>query len=101
MDLLEIVDREAYLCLPDEERKLVSQVTTEDINKALGVILGSDDVELSDDGDSAVIANPAQKIMFEQLRISFKEVYDSRDAIQAEVNSVFSQAEAKYFKAND
>lgn len=98
MDLLKIEEKEALFCLPDGTKKVVSEVTTEDLNKALVFLFESEDVSLSEDADSKSIANPAQRIVFEQLRSSFKEVLDSRDAIKAEINNVFSQAEAKYLE---
>lgn len=101
MDLLKIVDKEAFFCLPGGREKVVSQVTTEDINQALEILLSSDNIGLAIGEDSDVIANPAQRIVFEQLRSSFKEVLDSRDTIKAEIDAVFAQAEAKYLNPNE
>lgn len=101
MDLIKIIDKEAFFCLPNEANKIISQVTTGDINKALGFLLESNDVGLATNEDSTVIANPAQRIIFEQLRASFKEALDSRETIKAEIDSVFAQAEAKYLKTEE
>ena len=96
MDLLKIKDKVAYLCLSSSEEKVVSQVTVEDIDAALEVLIASPDVDIATDEDSSVIEHPAQKIVFEQLRASFKEVQDSREAIISEVDETFAQAESKY-----
>ena len=96
MDLLKIKDKTAYLCLPGSEEKVVSQVTTEDIEAALEVLIASPDVEIAIDEDSSAIAHPAQKIVFEQLRASFKEVQESREVIISEADETFAQAESKY-----
>lgn len=96
MDLLMIEGNEAYFQCPDCKKKLVSQVTPNDINSALGFILRSEEVGLGLEKDAGNIVNPAQKIIFEQLRTSFKEVYDSRTSILNEVDSVFAEAESKY-----
>ena len=99
MDLLKIIDKEAYFCTSDENVKLVSQITTDDIEQALEVLLESDDIGLGIDEDTSVIANPAQRIVFQQLQLSFKEVLDSRDTIHSEIDAVFAQAESKYLKS--
>lgn len=101
MDLLKIEEKEAFFCLPDGTKKVVSQVTTEDLNKALVCLFETEGVSLPENKDSQSIVNPAQRIVFEQLLSSFKEVLDSRDAIRAEIDNVFSQAEAKYLKESE
>ena len=65
MDLLKIEEKEALFCLPDGTKKVVSEATTEDLNKALVYLFESEDVSLSEDADSKSIANPAQRIVFE------------------------------------
>jgi len=99
MDLLKIEDKEAFFCMANGTKKLVSQVTTDDINQALELLLDSEDIGLALGDDATVIANPAQRIMFEQLRASFKEVLDSKGTIKAEIDAVFAQAEAKYLNS--
>lgn len=101
MDLLKVENGQAFLCLNDEEPKIISQVTTDDISKALEVILETGEIGLALDEEPSSITNPAQKIIFEQLRSSFKEVLDSRDSIQGEVDRVFAPAEAMYFQPED
>lgn len=101
MDLLKVEDGQAFLCLNGEEPKIISQVMTDDISKALEVILETEETGLALDEDPSSIANPAQRIIFEQLRSSFKEVFDSRDSIQDEVDRVFAPAEAMYFQPKE
>lgn len=101
MDLLKVEDGKAFLCLNDEDSKIVSQVSTDDISKALEVILEAEEIGLALDEDPSSIVNPAQRIIFEQLRSSFKEVLDSRDSIQDEVDRVFAPAEAMYFQSKE
>ena len=101
MDLLKVEDGQAFLCLNGEEPKIISQVTTDDISKALEVILETEETGLALDEDPSSIVNPAQRIIFEQLRSSFKEVFDSRDSIQDEVDRVFAPAEAMYFQPKE
>lgn len=96
MDLLEIDGQVAYFCSGDGTRKLVSEITTGDINSALQIILKGGDIGIASSEDASMIVNPAQRVIFEQLRNSFREVLDSRDSIIEEVNSVFASAEAKY-----
>ncbi|MBR3225968.1 MAG: hypothetical protein IKF78_11670 [Atopobiaceae bacterium] len=99
MDLLKIKDKEAFFCMGNGTEKLVSQVTTDDINQALELLLDSEGIGLALGDDATVIANPAQRIMFERLRMSFKEVLDSKRTIKAEIDAVFAQAEAKYLNS--
>ena len=101
MDLLKVEEGKAFLCLNDEAPKIISQVSTDDINKALEVLLEVEEVGLALGEDSSSIANPAQRIVFEQLRSSFKEVLDSRNSIQDEINRVFAPAEELYFKSKE
>lgn len=96
MDLLRIDDKDAYFSLDGAERKLVSQVTNEDIRGAVELLLETDDIGIADGEDSSVIANPAQKIVFEQLRMAFKEIVNSRETILGEINATFAAAETKY-----
>lgn len=98
MELLKIDNGQGFLCLRDN-KKLVSQITTEDISSALELILSDTEIDIPEDIDCTVIANPAQKIIFEQLIASFKEVLASRAALNDEIDEAFAQAEAKYFKA--
>ena len=46
--------------------------------------------------DSSQIANPAEKIMFEQLNMAFKELSESRESILSEIDLKFAEAERKY-----
>lgn len=101
MDLLNIENGEAFLCLNGEIPKIVSQVSTDDISKALEALLETKEIGLALNEDSSAIVNPAQRIIFEQLRSSFKEVLDSRDSIQNEVDRVFAPAEAMYFQSKE
>lgn len=96
MDLLSIEGNEAFFQCLGSEKKLVSQVTPDDINSALDVIIQSPEVGFGQGMDSSTILNPAQKIIFEQLRTSFQEVHESRDSILNEVASTFADAESKY-----
>lgn len=96
MELLKVKGTEALFCDESGAYKLVSQITPEDISVALGRLLSGDHIEIASEEDENKIANPAQKIIFQQLRTSFKEVLDSRGAILEEVDSVFSEAEEKY-----
>jgi ferritin len=101
MDLLAIHDDQGFFCLPERDEKVVSQVTVQDISDALELILQNGDVCISLDKDSDDIKNPAQKIVFVQLRSSFKEVLESREAIMSGINDVFESAEKKYLTQND
>lgn len=95
MELLRIENNEGYLCL-NRKKAIVSQITAEDISASLELILTNTSVEIPEDVDCSTITNPAQKIIFEQLRSSFREVQASRDTINDEVNEAFAQAEKKY-----
>ena len=101
MDLLKIKNSEGYFCLPNKEEKLVSQITTKDIDAALELILQREDIDLGLDDDPEAIKNPAQKIIFVQLRNSFQEVLDSRQAILSEINEAFADVENKYLNSTD
>lgn len=101
MDLLKVEDGKAFLSLNNEHSKIVSQITTDDISKALEVILEEEEIGLALDEDSSSVVNPAQRIIFEQLRSSFREVFDSRDSIKNEVDGVFCSAEKMYFQSNE
>ena len=101
MDLLKVEDGEAFLCLNDEAPKIISQVSTDDVSKALEIMLETEEIGLALDEDLSSIVNPAQRVIFEQLRSSFKEVFDSRGSIQDEVDRVFAPAEAMYFRPKD
>lgn len=74
----------------------MSQITTKDINTALELILQQGDVSLGLDEDVVTIKNPAEKIIFTQLRNSFQEVLESRDSIMSEIDDAFESAEKKY-----
>lgn len=96
MELLKIENAQGFLCIEGSEDKLVSQVTTEDISNAVEVILSNENVVIPGTIDCSFIANPVQKIIFEQLHLSFKEVFASRDALKSEIDDVFAEAESKY-----
>lgn len=96
MDLLKIESDQGFLLLNDK-KIVVSQVTAEDISGALELILTNDEIEIPDILDCSTIVNPAQRIIFEQLHASFREVYASRDALKDEIDEVFVAAEEKYF----
>lgn len=97
MELLKIENKQGFLCLNNKE-KLVSQITAEDISSALELILSDDETIIPEDADCSTIDNPAQKIIFEQLLASFREVFASRAALIDEIDEAFIQAETKYFK---
>ena len=99
MELLKIENKEGLLCLSDTN-KIVSQITAEDISAALELILTKDDIEIPEEIDYSIIVNPAQRIIFEQLYSSFKEVLGSKDALMNEINETFAQAEEKYLNKN-
>lgn len=96
MELLKIENEQGFLILNDKI-KVVSQVTAEDICAALELILTNDGIEIPEVIDCSTISNPAQKIIFEQLFASFREVFASRDAIKDEIDEVFVSAEEKYY----
>ncbi len=96
MELLKIENAQGFLCIEGNEDKLVSQVTTEDISKAVEIVLSDESVTIPDAIDCSSIVNPAQKIIFEQLHLSLKEVFASRDMLKSEIDEVFAQAEKKY-----
>ena len=98
MDLLRIEDKVGYFSLDVTSEKVVSEVTNEDIRAAVELLLDADDIDISIDEDTSTIANPAQRIVFEQLRVDFKEVLDSRQSILENIDSMFAAAEAKYLK---
>ena len=101
MGLLKIKDAQGYFCLPNENEKPVSQITTKDINTALELILQQGDVSLGLDEDVVTIKNPAEKIIFTQLRNSFQDVLESRDSIMSEIDDAFESAEKKYIQRNE
>lgn len=96
MELLKIESEQGFLLLGDRS-VVVSQVTAEDISAALELILTNDEIEIPEAVDSSTIVNPAQKIIFEQLFASFREVFASRDALNDGIDEVFAAAEEKYF----
>lgn len=96
MDLLVIEGNEAKFCSKPGQTKLVSQVTPEDISLALECLLENNQVGIAADEDENKITNPAQKIFFQQLRNSFKEILDSRETILGEIDATFHDAEEKY-----
>lgn len=96
MGLLTIKDKTAFFCMPGESEKDVMEVTPDDVKKALELLVRDESIEIGGEEDLSVIANPAQKIVFEQLRNGFKEVRDSAPALREEINKVFAEAEAKY-----
>lgn len=98
MDLLSIKDGHGFLNLPGKDPVEVSQVTPQNIADALETILDNDSICLGPEDGSLEIANMAPRIIFDQLRASFKQVIDSRATILGEINSIFSEAEAKYLK---
>ena len=97
MGLLTIEDRTAFFCIPGESKKNVIEVTPDDIEKALELLVSDASIEIDNKEDSEMIANPAQKIMFEQLRGGFMEVKDSAPALKEEIDKIFAGAEKKYF----
>lgn len=96
MELLKVKNDQGFLCIEGSEDKLISQITTEDISKAVEIILSNESVVVSDTIDCSLIANPAQKIIFEQLHLSLKEVFASRDTLKSEIDNAFAEAESKY-----
>ena len=98
MDLLRIKEKVGYFSLDGTTEKIVSRVSNEDIRAAVELLLTTDDVGIADGEDTTVIVNPAQQIVFEQLRAAFKEIIDSRQSILGEIDSTFAAAEAKYLK---
>lgn len=99
MELLKVKNNQGFLCIEGSEDKLISQITTEDISKAVEIILSNESVVVSDTIDCSPIANPAQKIIFEQLHLSLKEVFASRDTLKSEIDNVFAEAESKYLSS--
>lgn len=96
MELLKVKGTQGFLCIEGSEDKLISQVTTEDISKAVEIILSNKSAVIPDTIDCSPIANPAQKIIFEQLHLSLKEVFASRDMLKGEIDNAFVEAESKY-----
>lgn len=96
MELLKMENNQGFLLLNDKKIS-VSQVTAEDISGALELILTNDEIEIPEVVDCSTIANPAQKIIFEQLFASFREVFVSKDAVKDEIDEAFAMAEERYF----
>lgn len=92
MDLLINKDGHGFLCLGSEQIAVTS-VTAENIEAAIVLIMENSDIELAE-GDGLV--NPAEEAIFVQLRQSFQEVIDSKDATLSEIDSLFEEAEKKY-----
>jgi hypothetical protein len=101
MDLLSIRDSKGYFHLPDEQEKLVSQITARDIDAALELILQRTDITLALDANTDEISNPAEKIIFTQLQSSLLEVQESRESIISDINEAFEGAEKKYLSRNE
>ena len=95
MDLLRIGDKNGCFDIDGTNEEIVSQVTDEDIRSAVEVLLGLEDVGIADREDTAAIANPAQRIIFEQLRMAFKEIIDSLESILGEIDSTFASGKAR------
>ncbi|MDY4535077.1 MAG: hypothetical protein SPD98_07505 [Tractidigestivibacter sp.] len=97
MDLLTIRDKSAFFCIPGGTEKNVMDVIPEDIESALEFLINDESIEIDEEeADSNMIANPAQKILYEQLKKGFEGVRDSAPALKEEVDKVFAEAEAKY-----
>lgn len=99
MELLKVKNDQGFLCIEGSEDKLISQVTTEDISKAVEIILSNESAVIPDAIDCSSITNPAQKIIFEQLHLSLKEVFASRDMLKGEIDNAFAEAESKYLSS--
>lgn len=95
MELLKIENNEGFLYL-NGKKITVSQITAENISTALELILTDANADIPEELDCSTITNPAQKIIFEQLLSSFREVLASRDALNAEIDEAFALAERKY-----
>lgn len=93
MALIFISEKTGYFQLPDKEKKVITDLTPEELDEAVGEILKSG---FSCMEDSSQIANPAEKIMFEQLNMAFKELSESRGSILSEIDLKFAEAERKY-----
>lgn len=96
MALLKVIDGVAFLCLPGKTDKKISEIKTEDIEAALEAIYDDARIEVTPGGDTPIINNPADKIIFDQLCLAFTECQESREAVISEIDSVFVEAEAKY-----
>lgn len=104
MGLLVVKDKAAFFCMPDEQEKDVMEVTPNDVEKALELLVDDEKLEICGEEDinaASTIANPAQKIVFEQLWSGFKGVQDSSPAFREEVDKVFADAEAKYLNDSE
>lgn len=97
MGLLTIKDKSAFFCTPDGAKKNVMDVVPEDIEIALEFLINDENLKIVEEGsDSKTIANPAQKILYEQLKKGFEGVLDSAPALKEEVDKVFAEAEKTY-----
>ena len=97
MGLLTIRDNSAFFCIPGGTEKNVMDVIPDDIENALEFLINDESLEIDEEeADPNTIANPAQKILYEQLKIGFEGVWNSAPALKEEVDKVFADAEAMY-----
>lgn len=97
MGLLTIRDKGAFFCIPGGTEKNVMDVIPDDIESALEFLINDESLEIvEEEADSNTIANPAQKILYEQLKKGFEGVRDSAPALKEEVDKVFAKAEETY-----
>lgn len=97
MGLLTIRDKSAFFCIPGGTEKNVMDVVPEDIESALEFLINDEKLEIVEaEADSNTIANPAQKILYEQLKKGFEGVRRSAPALKEEVDKVFAEAEKLY-----
>lgn len=102
MGLLTIRDKDAFFCIPGATEKNVMDVVPDDIESALEFLINNESLEIvEEEADSNTIANPAQKILYEQLKKGFESVRKSAPTLKEEVDKVFAEAEKTYLNDSE
>lgn len=98
MKLLSIENEKGYLSTNSQTRKEMTEVSAEDIDAAMLLLLGEENCEFD---PVTEIANPASKIIYEQLFFAFQDLLKSKPGILSDIDATFEAAEKKYLSKEE
>lgn len=96
MKILEIDNKHAYLIPKEGTRVLVKDVNEENILELTKHLIENSTVEMDAIPSEEDCPNPAERVIYEELRKQIEALLLKRDAIHSGINAEFEEAEKFY-----
>lgn len=99
MKILKIENRIGMYYTKEEKYASIDMIGKEDIIYLMEIIVNEENIEIEESNEEdKKINNIAQKIIYDQIYVKFKEIYDIKESIIQESNEKYKEVFKKYLE---